>query len=667
MTIIIAGCGGTEESAAARSATDKTTLTAIPQDSEVSLSTTTAALDGANGSYTLTYTDKASGLETTTPLLYDEVYGNQITVIYEGSEPDRVSYQNDLDDTYKIGLFTSDAASADAYAVDLKRLNTLPGVLLAEPNYKVSTGEVITAAYVNDPQYSSQWGLQKIGIETAWEKTTGNSDIVVAVIDTGIDYTHEELAANIWHNPDEIAGNGADDDGNGLVDDVTGYDFVNRDNDPMDDNRHGTHCAGIIGARSNNTVGGAGVSPSVSLMPLKVLAANGTGSTLSIYYGFKYAVENGARIISMSLGGYGFNYLSYYGAYYAYKNNVLVVAAAGNETNNNDATPVYPASLPFSNIIAVASTGSGDSLSSFSNYGARSVDIAAPGENILSTIPGNGYAYLSGTSMATPFVSGAAALTLAMDDSLTHIKTREFILKNAKKITALEGKVYTGGRLDVGTLMEDSDLQKVLKVVSLVPEADASDVAVDSKIRIYFNRAVDPDSVTSSSVMIKDAGGSVVSGSFSLNQTVLIFTPDSPLSGGTRYTVTLKKSLVSSDGSAMEADYSTAFTTAPDTTDTAESPSEDTSNLLDAATDVSLYAKISFTFDAPLSSEEIREIEFLMKESGGTIVAGKLAYGYSVLTFTPSDPLKPDTRYLVSLTIASLGIQETFSFTTASQ
>lgn len=667
LTILISGCGGSDESATTKTVTADTPL-AIPQDSEVTLASTSVAIHGGDGIYTLTYTDNQSALETTAPLLFEAVYANEITVIYRGNEPEGVTHQSDLDATLKIGLFISAATNADEYAADIRQLNALPEVLLAEPNYSVSTGEVITAAYVNDPDYGAQWGVQKIGIETAWEKTTGSSEIIVAVIDTGIDYTHEELTANIWRNEDEIEGNGLDDDGNGLADDIRGFDFVNWDAEPMDDNRHGTHCAGIIGAKSDNSLGIAGVTPNVSLMPLKVLGANGAGSTLHIYYGFKYAVENGARIISMSLGGYGFNYLSYYGAYYAYKNNVLVVAAAGNEANNNDATPVFPAGFPFSNIISVAATDSRDALASFSNYGARSVDLAAPGVSILSTVPGNGYAYLSGTSMATPFVSGAAALALAMDDSLSHIKTREFILNNAKAIASLEGKLYTAARLDTGTLMEDPDLQKVLKVVSLAPEANATAVGVDSKIRIYFNRAVDPASVTESAITLKESGGGSVSGTFSLNQTILIFTPDAPLAGETRYDVTLKKSLASTDGSAMEADCTYSFTTEPDNvTDSSELPEEDTSNELDAATDVSLYAKVSFTFDAPLTGEEIREIEFLMKDSSGEIVAGKLAYGFSILTFTPSEPLKPDTRYQVSLTIASLGIKEKLSFTTAAR
>lgn len=664
--IIISGCGNSKESA--KTGTPDAATTPIPQDSEVSLANTSASLSGTNGAYTLTYTDAESGLETSATLRYGEVYANQITVIYTGEAPEGVVYQSGLEGELKIGLFTSGATSADTYATDLARLNGLAGIILAEPNYRVSTGEVVTAAYVNDPEYTAQWGLQTIGIETAWAKTTGSSDIVVAVIDTGIDYTHKELAANIWHNSNEIAANGIDDDGNGLVDDAMGYDFVNRDTEPMDDNRHGTHCAGIIGARSNNTIGIAGISPDVSLMPLKVLGADGSGSSLNIFYGFKYAVENGARVISMSLGGYGFNYLSYYGAYYAYKNNVLVVAAAGNEANDNDANPVYPASFPFSNIISVAASDSGDALAAFSNYGAQSVDIAAPGVNILSTVPGDGYTYLSGTSMATPFVSGAAALVLAMDDSLTHIKTREYILREATALAALEGKVYTGARLNAGSLLEADELQQILSVVSLVPDADATDVATDSKIRIYFNRPLDETTLSTDSIVVKESNGRVVAGTFSLNQTIVIFTPDGPLAGDATYSVTLKQSLASTDGSAMESEYTYHFTTEAGTTDASTGlPEEDGLNDLDAATDVSIHATVSFTFDAPLTVSQIMEIEFLMKGSSGEIIAGKLAYGYSVLTFTPSEALKPNTRYQVSLAIASLGIAENFTFTTASQ
>lgn len=665
IVILLAGCGNVEDTA------DTTALpadnaTALAQDSEVSPATASAGISGSNGTYTLTYTDSQSGLTTTTPLLYDEVYENQITVIYQGSaEPDGVVYQSDLDTEMKLGLFTSDATSADAFAEDLKRLNSAAGVILAEPNYRVSTGEVVTSSYVNDPDYSSQWGLQKVNIETAWDKTTGSGDIVVAVIDTGIDYEHEDLSANIWHNTDEIAGNGVDDDHNGLVDDVMGYDFVNRDTDPMDDNKHGTHCAGIIGARSDNLTGITGISPNVSLMPLKVLAANGSGSTLNIFYGFKYAVENGARIISMSLGGYGFNYLSYYGAYYAYKNNVLVVAAAGNEANNNDADPVYPAGFPFSNIIAVASTGTKDTLSGFSNYGARSVDIAAPGEGIYSTVPGDGYASLSGTSMATPFVSGTAALVLAMDDSLSHIKAKAFILNNSTFLNDLEGKVYTGSRLDAGGIVSAPDLQKVLTVSALSPDADSTDIALDSTIRIYFNRSVDPQSVSASSLVITDKNGQTVDGTFDVMQTIVTFTPDALLEAESTYTVTLKTNLKGTDNSAMETEQSYHFTTAAASTQEAgDDTAQNETTTLDSATDVSIYAKVTFTFDAPLSDENIKDIEFVMKDSGGSIVPGKLAYAFNVLTFTPSQPLKAATRYMVTLSIASAGVQENFYFTT---
>ena len=220
--IIVTGCGNTSKSTKAiaenigtgteskNPISESTSVAAIPQDSEVSITTTSAVIIGSNGKYTLTYTDTQSALKTSVPLLYEEVYQNQIIVIYQGGLPSGVTFQSDLEGTVKIGLFTSNAVSPDGYAADLVRLNALPGILLAEPNYTVSTGEVITAYYVNDPNYPYQWGLQKVGIETAWGKTTGKQEIVVAVIDTGIDYTHEDLAANIWYNTDEIEDYGID-------------------------------------------------------------------------------------------------------------------------------------------------------------------------------------------------------------------------------------------------------------------------------------------------------------------------------------------------------------------------------------------------------------------------------------------------------------------------
>ncbi len=287
------------------------------------------------------------------------------------------------------------------------------------------------AATPNDPRYSSQWGLHNVGqtggltdadidAPEAWNTTTGSRTIIVGVIDTGIDYNHPDLAANIWRNTREIAGNGIDDDGNGYRDDVRGWDFANNDADPFDDNAHGTHVAGIIGAVGNNSVGIAGVAWNVQLMPLKFLTANGSGATSNAVSAINYAVANGAKILNNSWGGGGFNSALNDAVSRARAAGVIFVAAAGNEANNNDVNPSYPANINYDNVISVAATDSSDRLASFSNFGATSVDIAAPGVGILSTTPNNTYSSFSGTSMATPFVAGAAALVWSANPTLTY-------------------------------------------------------------------------------------------------------------------------------------------------------------------------------------------------------------------------------------------------------
>ena len=241
---------------------------------------------------------------------------------------------------------------------------------------------------------------------------------MVAIIDTGIDYTHPDLAANIWTNPGEIAGDGIDNDGNGYVDDVHGYDFVNNDGDPMDDHFHGTHTAGTVGAVGNNGVGVTGVNWQVKLMALKFLGASGSGSVSGAVSALEYAVTMGVRLSNNSWGGGGYSQA----LYDAIKNSQVIghvfVAAAGNSGVNSDLQPAYPASYDLDNIISVAAIDSSDNLASFSNRGVVTVDLAAPGVAVLSTVLGGGYASYSGTSMATPHVTGAAALALGLSSGL---------------------------------------------------------------------------------------------------------------------------------------------------------------------------------------------------------------------------------------------------------
>ncbi len=323
-------------------------------------------------------------------------------------------------------------------------LESLPGVSYVEQNQKYYA-DVIP----NDPQWSSLWGMQRIQADSAWDITTGSNEVLVAVIDEGIDVNHPDLAANIWVNPGEIAGNGIDDDGNGYVDDINGWNFVDDNGQVYGGNpnqdTHGTHVAGTIGAVGNNGVGVVGVNWNVKMMSLKFLGSQG-GSTADGISAIQYATMMGADIISASWGGGGYSQ--------AMKDAIdafpgLFVAAAGNDGVDNDASPHYPSSYSSANLIAVASSTSTDSMSSFSNYGATSVDIAAPGSSILSTYPGNNYNTISGTSMATPHVSGAAALLLANDPTLTATQLKQKLMDYSDPVPAFSGKVVSGGILNV--------------------------------------------------------------------------------------------------------------------------------------------------------------------------------------------------------------------------
>uniref|UniRef100_A0A7S4QRP1 subtilisin n=1 Tax=Alexandrium monilatum TaxID=311494 RepID=A0A7S4QRP1_9DINO len=316
--------------------------------------------------------------------------------------------------------------------------------------------------FPNDVNFTSLWGMHElldkdIDAPEAWKKFTGefSAGITVAVIDTGIDYTHEDLRDNIWVNPDEIPGNGIDDDGNGIVDDVHGADFANDDGDPMDDQKHGTHCAGTIAGVGNNGRGVSGVAwHGVRLMALKFLSASGGGKTADAVKAIDYAAAHGARVASNSWGGGGSNAALRVAIERAEAVGMLFVAAAGNSRSDNDEDPHYPSNYPTDNIIAVASSTSKGKLSSFSCYGATTVDLAAPGSSIYSTTPKNHYQFLSGTSMATPHVTGLAALVWMYRPALSMMQVKDIILSSVETSKALEGKVLTGGRINARKALE---------------------------------------------------------------------------------------------------------------------------------------------------------------------------------------------------------------------
>ena len=297
----------------------------------------------------------------------------------------------------------------------------------------------------NDPAFvaGDLWGLNQIGAPAAWDVTTGSNSVVVGVVDSGVDYTHTDLADNIWTNPSETS-NGADDDGNGLVDDIRGWDFYSGDSLPYDGNGHGTHVAGTIGAQGNNGAGITGVNWRVKLIPLRV--GDDSLSEFAIAGAFTYACAKGARVVNGSFGG---TYSDAIHDAIAACPGTLFIFAAGNSSRNNDLFPSYPCADPLPNVVCVAATQPGDTLAPFSNWGPVSVDLAAPGTDILSTVPGNAFESYDGTSMAAPHVAGAAALVLSARPSLTVSELRSTLLLSAELKPGLAGAVATGGRLNV--------------------------------------------------------------------------------------------------------------------------------------------------------------------------------------------------------------------------
>jgi subtilisin family serine protease len=392
-----------------------------------------------------------------------------------------------------FSLSAPGASSADVLGWAAKT----QGVAYVEPNFVLQT-----AAVPNDPSFSRLWGLNNVGqsgglrdadidAPEAWNTTTGSRDVVVAVIDSGIDYNHPDLKANMWKNPREIPGNDFDDDGNGFKDDVYGWDFSSNDANPMDENGHGTHVAGTIGAVGNNGVGVAGVSWNVSLMALKIGGAGPSVSISGAIGAIQYVTamrKAGVNVVvsNNSWGGGSASEALKDAINEGGEAGILFVAAAGNDWgSNNDIIDVYPAGYDSDYIVSVAATDRRNRLADFSNYGPTTVDIGAPGKDIYSTYPNNNYRSLDGTSMAAPHVTGAIALLAAAKPGLTAAELKTAILSSAQPIPALAGKVATGGLLNVHEALR-----------SLGPLVDIVDVSPDQRedpvdeIVISFDRPV---------------------------------------------------------------------------------------------------------------------------------------------------------------------------------
>jgi subtilisin family serine protease len=336
----------------------------------------------------------------------------------------------------------------------------IDGVAGIEPDFAIRP-----TAVPNDPSFTDQWGLRNTGqaggsrggdiaAVAAWDVTTGSRSVVVAVIDSGFDYTHPDLAANAWRNPGEVPGDGLDNDGNGFVDDVHGWDFANDDADPMDDDGHGTHVAGTIGAVGDNGVGVTGVSWQVSIMGLKFLDAEGSGSISDAIAAISYATrmrrEFGVNVVATnnSWGGADRSLALRAAIAEGGAAGILFVTAAGNDGVNGDRRANYPANEDLDAVIAVTATNRSNRLPAFATYGPVHVDLAAPGAAIRSTVPGGGYATFSGTSMAAPHVTGTIALLATANPAASATAIRGAILSTTRPLAALAGKTVTGGLLD---------------------------------------------------------------------------------------------------------------------------------------------------------------------------------------------------------------------------
>ncbi len=341
-----------------------------------------------------------------------------------------------------------------------------PAVLYAEPN-----APRVAFAAPNDRFFGLQWGLRNTGqlvrgtggtpgadidAPAAWDATTGSRTVVVGVIDSGADTAHPDLAANLWRNPGESgagqATNGRDDDGNGFVDDVNGWDFVEKDAQPLDAEGHGTHVAGTVGAQGGNAIGVTGVAQSSSLMVLRSVGATGSGTVADVLTAYAYAARNGARVVNLSFGGDTGSRAERDAMTAA--SGVLFVAAAGNDGADNDTTGIFPCNYELVNVVCVGASDRNDALASFSNRGARTVDLAAPGVDIASTYPDGKYVYMDGTSMAAPHVTGVAALALARAPGLTVSQLRDVLLSSVDAVPGLRPVTVTGGRLNAARAVQ---------------------------------------------------------------------------------------------------------------------------------------------------------------------------------------------------------------------
>lgn len=394
----------------------------------------------------------------------DEISKNESVVLYQPNYSYYTSAFSTSDELiekqwalYNDGTFHMEEQGNDFPVFDTPFGDKkMPGQWRAPNNFGTPGGNYGRRSYVGKSTSVTATKGIDINLEDAWDiYNDSGKEVVVAIVDTGIDYTHEDLSGNIWKNNDEIANNGIDDDANGYIDDVYGWNFYNNSNKVYtgSEDDHGTHGAGTIIAIADNETGIAGIvqSDNVKVMSVKALGGQrGSGTTASVIQAIQYAEANGASICNLSLGS-SENDKALYET--IANSNMLFVVAAGNESQNTDKRASYPASYDLENLISVGNLNYDGTLHYTSNYGANTVDIVAPGSYILSTTSNNSYSYMTGTSMSAPFVSGAAALIYSHFEDITLADVKEIILETATKLESLEGVVETGGMLDLGNAL----------------------------------------------------------------------------------------------------------------------------------------------------------------------------------------------------------------------
>jgi thermitase len=398
-----------------------------------------------------------------------------------------------FDDQISNGIYRSGSSVSKG-----KKSGTLDNRALEDSviTSKVNKVENEPSALFNDPAISQAWGLKKADAVRAWTVTKGSREIVVAVIDTGLDVNHEDIKNNVWKNPGETgldslgrdkATNGVDDDKNGYIDDVNGWNFVGNNRNLSDNHGHGTHIAGIIGAEANNGKGIVGIAPEVSIMVLKYFdpLSTGTDNLKNTIKAIHYAIEKGAQIINYSGGGLDYSQEEHDAVEEAKNKGILFVAAAGNERSNSDKIPYYPADYGLENVISVTAFNPSQEVLSSSNWGVNTVDIAAPGQNILSTLPGNSYGFMTGTSQATAFVTGAAALIMSHKTGFKYNDVKKYILSSGDLLPSLADKTKTSRKLN---------LYRALTILDEDLTASGVRAVNDSKVKMLSSQQTESNS-----------------------------------------------------------------------------------------------------------------------------------------------------------------------------